>query len=146
MNIPLFIASFVAVFAFIYILYCQGFAVLRKTRAIMIVFHHSKNADKATLDSCTGWVMHVGRFRENRTYEFFLDAQLSKGNVEVILLDRKKQPLMILNPQAPAGKIELGVKNKYYLRWEFKGVTGKCELRWLEEQIPVEREAAESVK
>ena len=96
----------------------------------MIVFRHGKNADKATLDSCTGWVMHVGRFRESRTYEFFLDAQLSKGNVEVILLDRKKQPLMLLNPQAPTGKIELDVKNKYYLRWEFEGVTGKCELRW----------------
>lgn len=87
MNIPLFIVSFIAIFAFIYILYCRGFAVLRKTCAIMIVFRHGKNADIATLDSCTGWVMHVGRFRESRTYEFFLDAQLSKGNVEVILLE-----------------------------------------------------------
>ena len=76
MNIPLFIAFSVAIFAFIYILYCQGFAVLRRTAAIMLVFRHGKNADKATLDSCTGWVKHAGKFRESKIYEFFLDAQL----------------------------------------------------------------------
>ena len=130
MNIPLFIAFFVVVYAFIYILYCQGFAVLRRTSAIMIIFRHGKNADKATLNSCTGWVKHAGRFRESKTYVFFLDAQLSKGNVEVILSDRKKQPLMKLNSQSPTCKIELDVRNRYYLRWEFKGATGKCELRW----------------
>lgn len=130
MNIPLFIAFFVVVYAFIYILYCQGFAVLRRTAAIMLVFRHGKSADKATLDSCTGWIKHAGRFRESKTYEFFLDAQLSKGNVEVILMDRKKQPLMKLSPQSPTCKIELDVRNRYYLRWEFKSATGKCELRW----------------
>ena len=130
MNIPLFIAFFVVIFALIYILYCQGFVVLRRTSAIMIVFRHGKNADKATLDSCTGWVKHAGKFCESKTYEFFLDAQLSKGNAEVILLDRKKQLLMKLNPQFPVCKIELDARNRYYLRWEFKGATGKCELRW----------------
>ena len=130
MNILLFITIFVVVSAVIYILYCQGFAVLRRTVAIIFVFRHGKNADKATLDSCTGWVKHVGRFRESKTYEFFFDAQLSKGNVEVILSDRKKQQLMELTPQSPACKIELDARNRYYLRWEFKGVTGKCELRW----------------
>ena len=130
MNILLFIAIVVVVSAVIYILYCQGFAVLRRTAAIIIVFRHGKNADRAILDSCTGWVKHVGRFHESKTYEFFFDAQLSKGNVEVILLDRKKQQLMKLNPQFPTCKIELDVRNRYYLRWEFKGATGKCELHW----------------
>ena len=124
------IAITLVVIALIYILYCQGFAVLRRTTAIIIVFRHGKNADRATLDSCTGWIKHVGRFHESKTYEFFLDAQVSKGNVEVILLDRKKQKLMKLNPQFPTCKIELDARNRYYLRWEFKGVTGKCELRW----------------
>lgn len=130
MNILLFIASFAVVFAFIYILYCQGFAVLRRTSAIMIVFRRGKRADKATLDSCTGWVKHAVRFRESETHEFILDAQLSKGNVEVTLLNRKKQPLIKLNPQSPRCKIESDVRNRYYLRWEFKSATGKCELRW----------------
>ena len=130
MNILLFITIFVVVSAVIYILYCQGFAVLRRTVAIIFVFRHGKNADKATLDSCTGWVKHVGRFRESKTYKFFFDAQLTRGNVEVILLDRKKQQLIKLNPQHSTCKIDLDAKNRYYLRWEFKGATGKCELRW----------------
>ncbi|MCH5261096.1 MAG: hypothetical protein J1F18_15205 [Lachnospiraceae bacterium] len=130
MNILLSFAIFVIICAVIYILYCRGFAILRRTVAIIFVFRHSKNADTATLDSCTGWVKHVGRFYESKTYEFFFDAQLSKGNVEVILLDQKKQQLMRLNPQSPTCKIELDARNRYYLRWEFKGVTGKCELRW----------------
>ena len=130
LDIFLSIAIVVAVFAVIYILYCQGFAVLRRTAAIIFVFRHGKNADRATLDSCTGWVKHVGRFRESKTYEFLFDAQLSKGNVEVILLDQKKQQLMKLNPQSTICKIELDARNRYYLRWEFKDATGKCELRW----------------
>lgn len=130
MNILFFIVIAVLVCAVIYILYCQGFAVLRRTAAIIFVFRHGKNADTATLDSCTGWVKHVGRFHESKTYEFFFDAELSKGNVEVILSDRKKQQLMKLTPQSPTCKIKLEEKNRYYLRWEFKGVTGKCELRW----------------
>lgn len=72
----------------------------------------------------------MGRFRESRTYEFTLEAQLSKGNVEVILLDKKKQQLLKLNRQSPSGKLELDAKNRYYLRWDFKGATGKCELHW----------------
>ncbi len=130
MNIFLFIAVFVAVVAVIYILYCQGFAVLKRTAAIMMVFRHGKNADKAAFDSCTGWLKHAGRFHESKTYEFVLDIQLSKGDVEVILLDRKKRELMKLDQQSLTGKIDLDAGNKYYLRWEFKGATGKCELRW----------------
>ena len=65
------------------------------------------------MDSCTDWVKYTGRFRESKIYEFFLDAQLSKENIEVILSDRQKQTLMNLNPQSPAGKIKLNVRNRY---------------------------------
>ncbi len=130
MNILLFIAIFVVVVAIIYILYCQGFAVLKRTAAIIMVFRHGKNADNATFDSCTGWIKHAGRFHESKTYEFVLDMQLSKGSVEIILLDSKKRELMKLNQQSLTGKIDLDARNRYYLRWEFKGATGKCELRW----------------
>lgn len=119
-----------AVCVVVYVLYRQGIAVSRSTRAVLFVFRTGKGADKATLDSCTGWVRHVGRFHESRTYEFTLDCQLSKGDVEVLLLDRKKQQLLKLNQQLPAGRAELDGKNRYYLRWEFKKATGKCELHW----------------
>lgn len=114
----------------IYLLYCKGFGVLKSTTAILFVFRRGKKAHKATLDSCTGRVKYVGRFRESKVYEFTFDAQLSKGNVEVTLLDKKKQELLKLSRQSSFGKIEIDAKNKYYLRWDFKGATGTCELHW----------------
>ena len=116
--------------AAVYLLYIKGFAVSKSIRAIMFVFRPGKDADKAALNSCTGWVKHMGRFYENRTYEFTLECQLSEGEAEVLLLDRKKQRLLKLNRQSPAGRVELEGKNKYYLRWEFVNATGKCELHW----------------
>jgi len=72
----------------------------------------------------------MGRFYESRTYTFVLDTQLSNGNVELLLLDKKKQPLLKLNRQFSSQTIDLDEKNRYYLRWKFKNASGKCELRW----------------
>lgn len=119
-----------AVCTAMYLLYCKGPAVSKRIAAILFIFRPGRDADKAALDSCTGWVRHVGSFHESRTYEFTFDAQLSKGNAEVVLLNKKKQPLMKLNQQCPTGKIELDAKNRYYLRWNFKSATGRCELHW----------------
>ncbi len=116
----------------VYLLYYMGFGVAKRIAAVIFVFRPGKNADRAVLDSCTGWVKHVGRFRESGIYEFILDARLAKGNAEVALLDRNKQQLLKLNQQSPAGKIELYVKSRYYLRWDFKSATGRCELHWEE--------------
>ena len=116
--------------AVMYLLYCRGIVGSRCIAAILFVFWPGRSADKATLDSCTGWARHVGRFRESRTYEFAFDAQLSKGGVEVFLLDQKKQPLLKLNQKFPNGKITLDGNSRYYLRWEFQSATGKCELHW----------------
>lgn len=110
--------------------YFRSIAVSKCIAAILFVFLPCGDADKVTLDSCTGWVKHRGRFYESRTYEFTLNVQLSKGDVEVILLDSKKELLMKLNRQSPTGTINLDAKSRYYLRWKFEGATGKCELCW----------------
>lgn len=108
----------------------RSIAISKSIAAILFVFRPGRDADRVTLNSCTGWVKHIGRFSENRTYEFSLDTQLSKGDAEVILFDAKKEQLIKLNRQSPTGKIDLDAKNKYYLRWEFEDATGKCELSW----------------
>ena len=109
--------------------YFRSIAASKRISAVLFIFRPGKDTDQAALNSCTGWVKHTGRFHESGTYEFALDAHLSKGCAEVILLDAKKQQLMKLNQQSPAGKIDLAAK-KYYLRWEFKSATGKCALHW----------------
>lgn len=113
-----------------YLLYCKGFVMTKCIAALIFVFRPGRDADRATLSSCTGWIRHVGRFQESGTYEFVFEDQLSKGNAEAVLLDKKKQPLLKLDRQSPTGKIELDTKNRYYLRWNFKGATGKCGLHW----------------
>lgn len=50
-----------------YLLYIKGLAVSKSIQAILCVFRPGKDADRATLDSCTGWVRHVGRFHGDRT-------------------------------------------------------------------------------
>ena len=80
----------------------------------MFIFRPGKNAYRADVIS----------------YEFTLEAQLSKGTVEVTLLDRKKRQLLKLAPASPTGKIEPDPKNRYYLRRDFHSATGKCRLDW----------------
>lgn len=113
-----------------YLLYRRGIAVSKSIQAVLFAFQPGKEADRATLDSCTGWVRHVGRFPVSGTYEFAFDGQLSKGDAAVVLQDRKKRQLLRLNRQFPTGWVDIDGTSKYYLRWEFKSATGKCELRW----------------
>lgn len=113
-----------------YQMYQRGYAVSKSIAAIVFVFHPGKDADRVTVDSCTGWVSHGGLFRESRIYEFTLDAQLTRGDVEVLLLNQKKTPLLRLNKWHPTGHAELDGSSRYFLRWEFRHASGKCELRW----------------
>ena len=114
----------------VYLLYSQGLAVSKSITAVLFAFRPGKEADKVTLDSCSGWVRHAARFRESRTYEFALDGRLARGDVDVALLDREKRLLLKLDRRRPAGRVELDGNSRYYLRWEFKSATGRCELHW----------------
>ena len=111
--------------------YWGAVAVVKSIRAVVFMFRPGKSSDHATMDACTGFVRHMGRFYENRSYTFTLDARLAKGDVEVFLLDKQKRPLLKLTPQHPAQTIALdGKTSRYHLRWNFKHASGSCELRW----------------
>ena len=111
--------------------YWGAVAVVKCIRAVVFSLHPGKDGDKVTLTSCTGWVRHMARLYEKRTYTFTLDARLAKGDAEVWLLDKSKTPLLKLTPQAPAQTIALdAAKSTYYLRWVFKHTSGSCNLRW----------------
>lgn len=127
---PYIVVFFAILGVVIFLLYRQGLAVSKSICAAFFALRPKRNSDQAALDSCSGWVRHTGRFHESRVYQFFLDARLSKGTAQVLLLDKDKRQLLKLNGQLPEGKIELDRKAKYYLHWEFKEATGKCELRW----------------
>ena len=108
----------------IYLLYCRGIAVTKSVAAVLFVFQTRKSEDRAALNSCTGWVRHMGRFRRRGT----------NGDAAVSLLDKEKRELLCLNRYVTTGSIEL--ESRCYLHWEFKGATGKCTLYWKNTPIP----------
>lgn len=116
--------------ALIWLLYRQGLAAAKCIAAVLFVFRPGKQSDSVSVDSCTGWVRHAGRFRQGGGHQFYLDCRLSKGRAVVTLLDRQKGELLRLSQDSPAGEIELSRNVRYCLRWEFQNATGKCELRW----------------
>lgn len=116
----------------IYLFYRRGLAVTKNIAAVLFVFQPGREADRVRLNSCTGWVRHVGRFRGERICRFDFEARLSNGEAEVLLLDRSKRPLLRLNRQSPRGTIQVEEGGRYYLSWEFQNATGQCELRWKE--------------
>lgn len=111
-----------------FLLYREGLMVTKRIAAVLFVFRPGKQGDSVSLDSCSGWVRHMGRFRERRIYRFQLNCRLSKGSAVVTLLDRRKRELLRLSQDSPTGEIELD--GHYYLRWEFQNATGSCALRW----------------
>lgn len=129
---PSYLIFFLVLGAVIYFLYTQGLAVTKSIAAVLFVFRPGRDADRVKINSCTGWVRHMGRFRQGRTYEFSFEARLSKGEAEVSLLDRDKRPLLELNRQSPNSRITLTESGRYYLRWNFQNATGQCELSWRE--------------
>ena len=108
--------------------YFLGIAVTKCITAVLFVFQPGKSRDRVLLDACTGWVRHMGRFYESRAYAFVLDTNLSKGNVEVSLLDKRKQPLLRLTGQSPAQVISLDGKSRYYIRWDSVNFAGKIQV------------------
>ena len=110
--------------------YILSIAAVKSIRAVLFVFRRGKNWDEARLEACSGYVRHRGNFSESKTYVFVLDAQLTKGDAEALLLDKKKRPLLKLSRQFPSQAIDLDGNSRYYLRWEFRGASGKCALRW----------------
>ena len=113
----IYVFAALAVFAvFIYLLYRQGFAVTKSIAAILFIFRPERQADRVSLDTCTGWVRHVGRFHESRIYEFHLNCQLSNGDAEATLLNSQMQALLHLSWNQPTGVIELEKKSRYYLQ------------------------------
>lgn len=111
-------------------LYFRSIMTSKCIAALLFAFRPGRDADRLALDSCTGWVRHIGYFPESGTYTFTLDTHLSKGTAEAALLDREKRQLMQLSPRRPGGELDLDAGNRYYIRWKLNGATGRCELRW----------------
>ncbi|MBQ3193398.1 MAG: hypothetical protein IJB59_07525 [Oscillospiraceae bacterium] len=123
--VSLIILTVVMLGVFIF-LYSQGYMVLKSTSAV--AFIGSTKGNSARFSSCSGYMKRVIRFKADGTYTFVLDAELSKGDMSVELLDSTKQKIMQLNCSNRSGSITVEKKKKYYLVINFSSATGRYTL------------------
>lgn len=107
-------------------LYNQGYMVSRSISAV--VFIGSAKGNSARFTSCNGYMKRVIKFKDDGTYTFVLDAELSKGDMSVELLDSTKQRIMQLNCSNQRDSITVEKKKKYYLVINFRSATGRYAL------------------
>lgn len=107
-------------------LYDQGYMIVKSTSAV--VFIGSARGYSARFTSCSGYIKRIVRFKDDGTYTFILDADLSKGDMSVELLDSAKQRIMQLNCANRSASVTVDKKKKYYLIFNFKSATGRYAL------------------
>lgn len=107
-------------------LYNQGYMVFKSISAV--TFLGAEKGTGASFSSCSGSMKRVIRFKEDGTYTFLLDAELSKGSMSVELKDSAKQKIMQLNPDSRKASVFVEKKKKYFLVINFRSATGKYTL------------------
>ena len=103
-------------------LYNRGYMVVKSLSAV--TFIGSSKGAGANFTSCSGYIKRIVRFRESGTLYYYLDAELSKGDILVELLDSGKHSIMKLNRENNHASITVASKKKYYLVVNFKSATG----------------------
>lgn len=121
------ISLFAVIGIVMYLLYINGYMMLNNKKAL--TFIGSQRGRKASFSSCDGRMKRVVRFEESRNYAFSLDLQLSKGEMQVELLDGK-DVLIHLDADKPTGCTEITANKRYYLVYRFAKATGKYELKY----------------
>ncbi|MBQ6934371.1 MAG: hypothetical protein IJN37_08320 [Clostridia bacterium] len=111
-----------------YLLYINGYMMLNSKKAL--TFIGSQRGKKASFTACNGWIRRVLRVKESRKYVFDLDLQLSKGEMQVVLLDEGKNEIAWLDESRRTASLELTAGKRYYLVFRFAKATGKYELKY----------------
>ena len=104
-------------------LYNQGYMIVKSYSAV--TFIGSARGTGARFTSCNGYLKRIIRFKEEGNRTFILDAELSKGDLSVELLDSAKQRIMKLDCVNNSASVTVERNKKYYLVVNFKSATGR---------------------
>ena len=110
-----------------WLLYDQGYLIMQSKSAVSFV--GSQRGNSARFTGCSGYIKRIVRFREEGRCTFALDAELSKGDLSVELLDGDKNQLMRLDCANPRADVTVEQKKKYTLVIRFASATGSYTLR-----------------
>ena len=118
-----------------FFLYINGYMVMRSKLAVTFTGDGKgqKNRMGFSVTKCNGWASKVLKVKENGIYRFDLDAELSAGTLQFQLLDREKQTLLTLNPDAVRGRVQLEKGKRYLVKMQFIQTSGTCAASWAKE-------------
>lgn len=107
-------------------LYHQGYMVINSKSAVFFI--GAASGSGASFTSCNGCTKRIVRFPSDGTYTYFLDAQLSKGDMSVELFDSAHNKIMHLNGANRSASVCVEKKKKYCLIINFSSATGRYTL------------------
>ena len=108
------------------ILYNSGYMIVKSLSAV--TFIGSPKGTGANFTSCSGYIKRIVRFKESGTLHYYLDADLSKGDIFVEILDSPKQSIAKLTRENNHASISVENRKKYYLVVNFISATGRYSL------------------
>ena len=118
-----FILLFIFLSGLFVFLYNQGYMIVKSYSAV--TFIGSARGMGARFTSCNGYLKRIIRFKEDGNQAFILDAELSKGDISVELLDSAKQRIMKLDCVNNSASVTVERNKKYFLLVSFKTATGR---------------------
>ncbi len=104
-------------------LYNQGLMIIKSYSAV--IFIGSAKGTGARFSACNGYLKRIIRFKEEGKHTFTLDAELSKGDLSVELLDSSKKRIMKLDCMNNGASVSVEKNKKYYLVVNFISATGR---------------------
>lgn len=116
----------------LYVLYDRGYLPVKSMRAIHFIGNMGAGTNRASaaFGSATGQIRRVLRFKESKPYEFIFKGKISKGTVQVCVLESNKIPELVLDNDCPSGIVHAVKGQKYYLVIRFQNATGEYTLTW----------------
>ena len=115
----------------IYLLYDNGYiGITSKAAVVFIGSFPKKTSWQATFTKCKGTMKRIIRFDVSKVYEFTLTSELDDGEVEVEIMNARKQVVLTLNADTTIGNIGVGDNRKYYMVVRIKSATGKYVVSW----------------
>ncbi len=119
----------------IYILYINGLATVKNTRAWFFIKRDRKNSQKISFTSCSGTLWRRLKVKEDKVYEFNCRSTIRKGNVLFKVVDSSKNVVLefvIEHGTNGEQKKQLDAEQgeKYTMITKLKSASGNYDVSW----------------
>lgn len=129
MKLLVFLIILAVIGGIYYLLYINGVIAMSSKKAIRFI--GKDKGMKATFTSCEGQIKRVIKFPRSKRLTFVLNSELTKGQMNVVLMDDKRKQLFCLSAGDRVKSLDIEADKRYYLMFTFKGASGKYEFKYM---------------